>query len=75
MLPAPVVSLTARWQEVQMGDTPFALVALVVIENFGAVGGDGGEVVLLSSLRRLRGGFAENDMKKERKKTFERQEW
>jgi len=76
MMPsAPVVRLTARWQEVQIGDTPFALVALVVTANFEAVVGDGGEVLLLSTLRRLSGGFAENDMKKEREKTLEGQEW
>ena len=69
MLPTPVVRFNARWQEAQMGDTPFATVGLAAVSRAfgGAVVADGDEVVLLSSLRRLGGGFAEKDMKKEGK--------
>lgn len=78
MLPVPVVKLKARWQEAQMGDTPFVTVTLVAISRaFGGavVGdGDGDDVVLLSSLRRLSGGFAEKDMKKGREKIRKGQE-
>jgi hypothetical protein len=61
-----------------MGDTPFATVTLVAVSRAfgGAVVGDGDDVVLLSSLRRLSGGFAEKDMKKKKKKESEKgQEW
>lgn len=52
-----------------MGDTPFATVGLAAVSRAfgGAVVADGDDVVLLSSLRRLSGGFAEKDMKKEGK--------
>jgi len=69
ILPAPVVRLKARWQEVQIGDTPFATVGLAAASRaFGGAAVAGDDVVLLSSLRRLSGGFAEKDMKKEGKK-------
>jgi hypothetical protein len=66
MMPAvPVPRFKARLHEEQMGNMPFTPVGCVVIAGtFGGAMSD--DVVLLSSLRRLSGGFTEKDMKKRR---------